>query len=227
MLELLLRNMSIYHGKKKIMSNVSTYFETGEIVMIVGPNGSGKSTILRALAGLIDYTGEVVLPEGYTDITELTGYVFQNPETQIIGSTVWEDVIFGLENIGLPKSEMEIRAKYVLELLELSELRNSDPYYLSGGQKQRLAIASILALEPEFLLLDEVTAMLDKNGKSEVLDAIIRLREMGKGVILATHELNLFLPIADRCIYLHNGSIVFDGEPIDGVELYRDMVKSN
>lgn len=225
-MEFYLKNLSVYHGKKRIINNISTYFETGKITMIIGPNGSGKSTILRALSGLVDFEGKVLLPDGYNDIAELTGYVFQNPETQIIGSTVWEDVIFGLENIGLSKKEMDKRGNYVLDLLELSNLRNFDPYYLSGGQKQRLAIASILALEPEFLLLDEVTAMLDKNGKREVLDAIVRLKEMGKGVILATHELDLFLPVADRCIYINRGSIVFDGEPIDGVSIYRRMIVS-
>lgn len=225
-MEFYLKNLSVYHGKKRIINNISAYFETGKITMIIGPNGSGKSTILRALSGLVDFEGKVLLPDGYNDIAELTGYVFQNPETQIIGSTVWEDVIFGLENIGLSKKEMDKRGNYVLDLLELSNLRNFDPYYLSGGQKQRLAIASILALEPEFLLLDEVTAMLDKNGKREVLDAIVRLKEMGKGVILATHELDLFLPVADRCIYINRGSIVFDGEPIDGVSIYRRMIVS-
>jgi len=225
-LEFYLKNLSVYHGKKRVINNVSTYFETGKITMIIGPNGSGKSTVLKALSGLVDFYGKVSLPDGYNDIAEITGYVFQNPETQIIGSTVWEDVIFGLENIGLSKEEMDKRGNYVLGLLELSNLRDFDPYYLSGGQKQRLAIASILALEPEFLLLDEVTAMLDKNGKREVLNAIVRLKETGKGVILATHELDLFLPVVDRCIYISGGNIVFDGEPIDGVNMYRQMVVS-
>ncbi|MEN6515466.1 MAG: ABC transporter ATP-binding protein, partial [Fervidobacterium sp.] len=147
-MEFYLKDLSVYHGKKRVINNISTYFETGKITMIIGPNGSGKSTILRALSGLVDFYGKVSLPDGYKDIAELTGYVFQNPETQIIGSTVWEDVIFGLENIGLSKEEMDKRGNYVLGLLELSNLRNFDPYYLSGGQKQRLAIASILALEP-------------------------------------------------------------------------------
>jgi len=117
---------------------------------------------------------------------------------------------------------MEIRANYVLNLLELAELKDADPYYLSGGQKQRLAIASILALQPEFLLLDEVTAMLDKNGKREVVDAVVKLKEAGKGIIIATHELNLFSPYSDRCIYIDNGAVVFDGNPSDGVKLYRE-----
>ncbi len=223
-LVLKLKNISVSYASKQILKNISTSFETGEIVMIIGANGSGKSTLLKVLAGLIDYAGEIILPEGINDVSEITGYVFQNPETQIIGSTVWEDVIFGLENIGLDKREMEIRANYVLNLLELAELKDADPYYLSGGQKQRLAIASILALQPEFLLLDEVTAMLDKNGKREVVEAVVKLKEAGKGIIIATHELNLFCSYADRCIYIDDGAIVFDGNPSDGIKLYREKV---
>lgn len=220
-MQVIVRHLSVYHSGVPVLMNISTYFETGEITMVIGPNGSGKSTLLKALAGLVKYKGEILLPEGYESVDELTGYVFQNPETQIIGSTVFEDVIFGLENIGLPPAEIERRANYVLELLELSNLRDSDPYYLSGGQKQRLAIASILALEPMFLLLDEVTAMLDKNGKREVLEAIVRLKNLNKGIVVATHELDLFSQIADRCIYIRDGRIVFDGQPADGIEMYK------
>ncbi|ODN29793.1 energy-coupling factor ABC transporter ATP-binding protein [Fervidobacterium thailandense] len=220
-MQLIVRHLSVYHNGVAVLTNVSTYFETGEITMVIGPNGSGKSTLLKALAGLVKYEGEIILPDGYEAVDELTGYVFQNPETQIIGSTVFEDVIFGLENIGLAPTEIEKRANYVLELLELSNLRDSDPYYLSGGQKQRLAIASILALEPEFLLLDEVTAMLDKSGKREVLEAIVRLKNLNKGIVVATHELDLFSQIADRCIYIRDGRIVFDGQPADGIEMYK------
>jgi len=221
-----IKNLNVSHSGRHVLRNISTSFETGEIVMIIGENGSGKSTLLKTLAGLIDFDGEIILPDGYSDLSELTGYVFQNPETQIIGSTVWEDVIFGLENIGLSKEEMEERANYVLKLLELDELKFFDPYYLSGGQKQRLAIASILALQPEFLLLDEVTAMLDKNGKREVVQAIVKLKEMGKGVLVATHEVNLFLPYVDRCIYIDNGTISFDGNPQDGVKIYKERIHS-
>jgi len=216
-----LQDVSVNYSGKKVLKGITTTFETGNIVMIIGRNGSGKSTLLKVLAGLIDFAGQIIIPEKYSDISELTGYVFQNPETQIVGSTVFEDVIFGLENIGFSKTEMETRARYVLDLLELSDLKFFDPYYLSGGQKQRLAIASVLALNPEFLLLDEVTAMLDKNGKREVLNAVLKLKETNKGVIVATHELNLFLPYVDRCIYIEDGKIAFDGNPHDGAELYR------
>lgn len=223
-MELRLKHLSVVRDGREIVKDVTTYFETGTVVMLIGPNGCGKSTLLRALAGLIEFDGDLVLPEGYRSPEELTGYVFQNPETQIVGSTVFEDVVFGLENIGLSKDEMRRRAEYVLELLELSHLVDFDPYYLSGGQKQRLAIASILALEPEFLLLDEVTSMLDKRGKLEVLQAVVKLRDMNKGIVIATHELELFAPVSDRCIYLNEGRIQLDGSPEDVVDAYKKDV---
>lgn len=226
MLEIILRNVTVSFSNKVILNSISTYFKSREAILVMGPNGSGKSTLLKVLAGIVDYSGEIEVSDGNLEVSDLTGYVFQNPETQIIGSTVWEDVIFGLENIGLSKDEMEERANYVLELLELSHLRNYDPYYLSGGQKQRLAIASMLALEPEFLLLDEVTAMLDKNGKKEVLLAVEKLKGLGKGIIIATHELNLFAPVCDRCIFIEDGRIIFEGDVQDGIKLYKESAKN-
>jgi energy-coupling factor transport system ATP-binding protein len=223
--EIRLRNITFSSNNKSILKGISTTFVSGEVVMVIGSNGSGKSTLLKILSGIVEPTsGDIVIPNGYDNISLLTGYVFQNPETQIIGSTVWEDVIFGLENIGLNKEEINEKANYVLELLELSHLKNYDPYYLSGGQKQRLAIASILALEPEFLLLDEVTAMVDKNGKKEVLNAIFKLKEAGKGIVVATHELNLFSQISDRCLVIDKGKIIFDGDVYDGIKLYKERV---
>ncbi|MEN3043291.1 MAG: ABC transporter ATP-binding protein [Fervidobacterium sp.] len=225
-MEIILRNVTVSFYNRIILNSISTYFKSEEVVLIIGPNGSGKSTLLKVLAGIVEYSGSILVSADGNDLSTLTGYVFQNPETQIIGSTVWEDVIFGLENIGLSKDEMEKRAHYVLELLELDHLRQYDPYYLSGGQKQRLAIASVLALEPEFLLLDEVTAMLDKNGKREVLMAIEKLKSIGKGIVVATHELNLYAPICDRCIFMEDGKILFEGDVKDGIRLYKESAKN-
>lgn len=219
--ELKVEHLFVSKDGRYVLRDVSTSFETGSVVMVIGPNGSGKSTFLRALAGLVEYQGEITVSDVEGNVEESTGYVFQNPETQIVGSTVFEDVIFGLENIGLGKEEMERRAEYVLRLLELWDLRYFDPYYLSGGQKQRLAIASVLALQPKFLLLDEVTAMLDKAGKREVLEAVVKLRDSGNGVVVATHELELFASVADRALYLNDGVIKLDGAPEEVIQEYR------
>lgn len=219
--ELNVKHLFVSKDGRYVLRDVSTSFETGSVVMVIGPNGSGKSTFLRALAGLVEYQGEITVSDVEGNVEESTGYVFQNPETQIVGSTVFEDVIFGLENIGLGKEEMERRAEYVLRLLELWDLRYFDPYYLSGGQKQRLAIASVLALQPKFLLLDEVTAMLDRAGKREVLEAVVKLRDSGNGVVVATHELELFASVADRALYLNDGVIKLDGAPEEVIQEYR------
>ncbi len=220
-MKITLKNVSAKNQGQQVLSNITLSFETGKVYMLIGPNGSGKSTLLKIISGLFPYEGEI---HSDKDIRELTGYVFQNPETQIIGSTVFEDIVFGLENIGLTKEEIDKKTNYVLELLELSHLKDFDPFYLSGGQKQRLAIASILAMEPDFLLLDEVTAMLDQRGKKEVCQAINKIVDQGKGVIIATHELERFVNLADECIYIKDGRVVFAGNPRDGVNLYKNEV---
>ncbi len=220
-MKITLKNVSAKNQWREVLKNINLSFETGKVYMLIGPNGSGKSTLLKIIAGLFPYGGEIISDK---DIREITGYVFQNPETQIIGSTVFEDIIFGLENIGLSKEEINKRANYVLELLELSHLKDFDPFYLSGGQKQRLAIASILSMEPDFLLLDEVTSMLDQKGKKEVCQAINKIVDQGKGVIVATHELERFVNLADECIYIKDGRVVFVGNPRDGVNLYKNEV---
>lgn len=179
--------------------------------MLLGRNGSGKSTFLKSLAGLQKYNGMVYTSEDKDPYLE-TGYVFQNPETQIIGSTVWEDVIFGLENIGLPRDEIKQRAEKALKIVGLYKLKDIDPLNLSGGQKQKLAIASILSMEPSFLLLDEPTAMLDKHDRKIIKNLIGELKKLDIGIIIATHHADLFLDISDRIIFLHNGKIIFDGK---------------
>lgn len=179
--------------------------------MLLGRNGSGKSTFLKSLAGLQKYNGMVYTSEDKDPYLE-TGYVFQNPETQIIGSTVWEDVIFGLENIGLQRDEIKQRAEKALKIVGLYKLKDIDPLNLSGGQKQKLAIASILSMEPSFLLLDEPTAMLDKHDRKIIKNLIGELKKLDIGIIIATHHADLFLDISDRIIFLHNGKIIFDGK---------------
>lgn len=150
----------------------------------------------------------------------VTGYVFQNPETQILGSTVWEDVIFGLENIGLNREEIESRANEVLNITGLYNMKNADPYSLSGGQKQKLAIASILAMRPKFLLLDEPTAMLDKDDRKIIKELIKDLKKMEIGIILATHHPDIFYDISDRVICMENGNIKVDSRMI--IETIKD-----
>lgn len=202
-----------------IIDRISISFKTNEIVLLLGRNGSGKSTFLKALASLQKYSGKIYTSEGKDPYLE-TGYVFQNPETQIIGSTVWEDVIFGLENIGLPRDEIKKRAEKALKIVGLYKLKDIDPLNLSGGQKQKLAIASILSMEPSFLLLDEPTAMLDKHDRKIIKNLIEELKKLNIGIIIATHHADLFLDITDRILFLSNGKIIFDGK----INNYFDLV---
>ncbi len=153
-----------------------------------------------------------------------TGYVFQNPETQIVGSTVWEDVIFGLENIGLKREEIEKRALETLKTTGLLDYKDFDPYSLSGGQKQKLAISSILAMRPKFLLLDEPTAMLDKYDRMIIKRLIEQLKKTGIGIILATHHVEIFYDIADRVILMKDGLVKYDGAALEKIlrEYYEE-----
>ncbi|MDK2886350.1 MAG: energy-coupling factor transport system ATP-binding protein [Thermosipho sp. (in: thermotogales)] len=167
-----------------------------------------------------NYSGKIFTSNG-EDPYLVTGYVFQNPETQIIGSTVWEDVIFGLENIGLNRQEIKKRAEKALKIVGLYNIKDTDPLNLSGGQKQKLAIASILSMEPSFLLLDEPTAMLDKHDRKIIKNLIHELKKLDIGIIIATHHVDLFLEISDRIIFLSNGKIIFDGK----INNYLDFVR--
>jgi len=207
------------------LSRVDLSLSEGETVCLVGPNGSGKSTLLKIIAGLLSPSEGAVLLDGRTVTREglrsLVGYVFQNPENQIVGSTVIEDVVFGLENLGIPRKEMLRRANRVLECVKLHGLENRAPGTLSGGQKQRLALASILAMEPRFLALDEPTSMIDLKGKSEVLLILEELKRSGHGIVLATHDPGE-MSLCDRIILLDEGEIVANiEEPGPWIEPYE------
>lgn len=211
------------------LDGVSFTAEPGEFVGIVGPNLSGKSTLCHALIGLVPHFykgaigGRVVvagLDVHQTPVAEMSrrvGLVFQNPFTQITGAklTVYEEVAFGLEYTGAPREEMAPRIEEALRLLGLWELRDRSPFALSGGQMQRLAIASVLAMRPQVLVLDEPTSQLDPAGTREVFDAAATLCRQGITVIMAEHKIELLAEHADRLLVLHQGRLVADGTPRD------------
>ena len=176
--------------------------------LLLGRNGSGKTSLLKIIAGLLEQNeGKIYFNGERTERKERLekcGYVFQNPQTQVIGMTVEEDVAFGLENIRIDREEMKKRVEKVLKEVGLWELREFDPSLLSGGQLQRLAIASIIALDPVVLLLDEPISMLDPDGAIEVVEVIRKVSE-GRIVIIATHDVELF-DFADSVLYL-SGSL--------------------
>ncbi|RKX48605.1 MAG: ABC transporter ATP-binding protein [Thermotoga sp.] len=198
-----------------VLKDVSLEFENGKMYLILGENGSGKSTFLKIMSGILRPSkGEILIDdEPVKDVWELrkrVGYVFQVPSSQIVGSTVEEDVAFALENMGLPRSKMVERVEWALSVVGLSDFKKEDPLNLSGGQKQRLAIASILAMSPDFLALDEPTSMLDPESKKEIMEVIKHLKKEGKGIILVTHDLE-YVEGIDEAILLENGNVSFEG----------------
>ena len=203
------------------LSGVDFAVGKGEFVAILGRNGSGKSTLAKLMnALLVPASGDVFVNGVNTrdssmlwEIRKSVGMIFQNPDNQIIASTVEDDVAFGLENLGVPRGEMEERISEALAVVGLSEKRKKEPHYLSGGQKQRLAIAGILAMRPSCIVFDESTAMLDPKGRKRIIDIIKKLnREEGITIVLITHHMDETVS-CDRIFLMDKGRIISSGTP--------------
>ncbi len=195
--------------------------ERGQFAAVLGHNGSGKSTLAKHMnAILVPDEGQVLIDGTDTadearllDVRRRVGMVFQNPDNQIIANVVEDDVAFAPENLGVPPEEIRERVDTALRQVGMYDLREHAPHLLSGGQKQRVAIAGILAMQPEIIVLDEPTAMLDPQGRQEVISTVTRLcREEGMTVVLITHHMDECIN-ADRLIVMSNGHIVADGTP--------------
>ena len=207
---------------------VNLTIEDGSFVCICGENGSGKSTLAKLMNGLLQPTSGVVTVDGKTTSTEeenelfairqKVGMVFQNPDNQMVASIIEDEIAFGPENLGVPRDEIGERIAYVLEAVGMTEYRHQTPYKLSGGQKQRIAIAAVLAMRPEVLVLDESTAMLDPKGRAEVMKVARELNEQGITIVLITHFMEEATH-ADRVIVMKEGAVVMDGTP---EEIFRD-----
>ena len=209
------------------LKNISMQVNEGEFVAVVGPNGAGKSTLCYALAGFVPhfFKGELtgtVFVDG-KDLLKSTlnewvlnvGLAFQNPFNQISGAkyTVFEELAFGLENIGVPRDEMVSRVEEAMKLTGISDLADRSPYSLSGGQQQRVALTSILVMQPKILVLDEPTSQMDPIGTREVFGVIRTLAEKGMTVILVEHKVEWIAEFADRVIALHEGQILLEDTP--------------
>lgn len=206
---------------KNAVDGVSLDIKKGEFVALLGHNGCGKSTIAKHLnAMLLPDSGRVLIDGDDTsdeektyDIRKKVGLVLQNPDNQLVASIVEEDVAFGPENIGIPPQEIRERVDYALKAVGMYEYREHAPYKLSGGQKQRVAIAGILAMLPECIVLDEPTAMLDPNGRDEVLSTLLKLnKEKNITVVLITHYMDEAV-LADRVVVMDSGKILTQGTP--------------
>lgn len=209
-------------GKEiKVLENLNLTIEKGSFVAILGHNGSGKSTIAKLTNGILfAKNGEVIVDgqiakedESIFEIRKKIGMVFQNPDNQIVSSIVEEDVAFGVENLGIPSDECRKRVDEALKTVGMYEYRTKAPSKLSGGQKQRVAVAGIIAMKPDCIVLDEPTAMLDPSGRREVLETIKKLnREEGITIVLITHYMDEAVQ-ADRVIVIDNGRIKMDDTP--------------
>ena len=201
--------------------HVTLEVERGSFVAVLGHNGSGKSTLAKLMNALFLPTEGRVLVCGMDTLTEEkvwnirrhAGMVFQNPDNQIVANVVREDVAFGLENLGVPQDEMVRRVEAALSAVRMSEFAETAPHMLSGGQKQRVAIAGALAMEPELIIMDEATAMLDPSGRAEVLATVRKLnREKGMTVVWITHFMEE-AAVADRLVVMNDGSVAMEGTP--------------
>ena len=221
--------------QSEILSDVSFTVNDGEMLVITGPNGGGKSTLAKHINALLLPSEGTVFVDGMDtreeghlwDVRQTAGMVFQNPDNQIIGTVVEEDVGFGPENLGVPTEDIWKRVEESLKAVGMLEYRHHSPNKLSGGQKQRVAIAGVVAMEPKCIVLDEPTAMLDPSGRKEVLRTLKKLREKKKvTVILITHYMEEVID-ADKIYVMDHGHVVMEGTPreifsqVDTLKKYR------
>jgi len=210
--------------EKHALKDINLKIEKGEFIGLIGHTGSGKSTLIQHMNGLIKatsgriyYNGEDIYEKNYDmrSLRSKVGLVFQYPEHQLFETTVYKDVNFGPKNLGIDKLEADIRTYEALKMVGIGEdLLDASPFELSGGQKRRVAIAGILAMKPEVLVLDEPTAGLDPRGRDEILDQIASLHEeSGITVILVTHSMEDVANYVDRILVMNRGSLVMDHEP--------------
>lgn len=229
-----LSNVSFQYDSQEryALQNVSYEVYEGEWLAIVGHNGSGKSTMAKLLNGLqfpkegsITVCGLSLNEETVWDIRRQIGMVFQNPDNQFVGTTVQDDVAFGLENNGIPPAEMVRRVEESLSKVKMEQFLDQEPHHLSGGQKQRVAIAGILALRPAIIILDEATSMLDPRGRDEVLETVRKLKEETEMTVISiTHDLEEASK-ADRMIVMNKGQLYREGTPEEIFKLDEELIQ--
>jgi cobalt/nickel transport system ATP-binding protein len=215
------------------LDGLSLRIEAGKRVALLGANGSGKSTLLRLLDGLyfaesghVSFQGNALDARRFDndtfafDFRRRVQLVFQNPDVQLFSPTVFDEIAFGPLQLRWPREEIVRRVAEMLDVLEITHLKNRPPHRLSGGEKKRVALASVLVLDPEVLLLDEPTAALDPKSQSQIIDLLIGWGNGSKTVITATHDLGLVEDIADHCFIFQSGKVVAEGDP---AALLRDQ----
>ena len=211
---------------KQVLKNINIEIKKGEFWAVIGKNGSGKTTFCNMLRRFVpdfykgELKGKITLEDkelkdySQKELVQKIGFVFQNPFTQISGvkDTVFEEIAYGLENLGLDKGEIISRVEKILKLLEIEKLRDRNPYDLSGGQKQRVALASIIAMDPDILVIDEPTSQLDPKGTEDIFKIINLMANEGKTIILVEHKLELIAEYAENILVLDEGEIILSGK---------------
>ena len=212
--------------EKQALKNINIEIKKGEFWAVIGKNGSGKTTFCNMLRRFVpdfykgELTGKITLEDkelkdySQKELVQKIGFVFQNPFTQISGvkDTVFEEIAYGLENLGLDKGEIISKVEKILKLLEIEKLRDRNPYDLSGGQKQRVALASIIAMDPDILVIDEPTSQLDPKGTEDIFKIINLMANEGKTIILVEHKLELIAEYAENILVLDEGEIILSGK---------------
>ena len=224
MSKLEIKNLSFsYDGSNKVIDDISFSVEKGTFVSVLGHNGSGKSTLAKLIVGLLDKAGgqiffndDEITEKNLKDLQTKTSLIFQNPDNQFIGSTVEDDIAFGLENRCFPHDQMQAEIERFADSVNMLDHLKKEPINLSGGQKQRIALAGALILRPEILILDEATSMLDPKGKSTVRKVIDRIHKENKEltIISITHDIDEAL-LSDKVLILSKGKLVKEGKPQD------------
>jgi biotin transport system ATP-binding protein len=208
------------------LKDVDLLISRGEFLLICGPNGSGKTTLLRALGGLLKPTSGSIRFNGLDplqhsrEIRTMMGLVFQDPDSQILGETVREDVAFGPENLGLSPTEVNDRVDWALHKMGIENLAEKPCYLLSGGEKKRVALAGVMAMKPQVILFDEPFANLDFQGIREIITYMVQLHREGQTLIVTTHDVEKVGPLVDRIAVLQGGEIKLSGKPED---LFKDL----
>ena len=218
--ENLIHSYAFEGSRQRSLDGLSLTVEQGEFLAILGHNGCGKTTLARHINALLELQGgELTVASldagnraNVWKIREKAGMVFQNPDNQFVSSVIEEDLAFGPRNFGVPEEEIPARVRAALAAVGMSGFEKRSPHLLSGGQKQRIAIAGVLAVEPDIMIFDEVTAMLDPEGRRDVLDTIGRLHEAGKTVLMISHYIEEAVN-ADRVALIHDGKLLAVGTP--------------
>ena len=220
----------------RALNHINLTIPDGQFIGLIGHTGSGKSTLIQHLNGLVKategdilYNGQSIYAEGFSmkSLRSKVGLVFQYPEHQLFETDVFTDVCFGPKNLGLDEQTIHSRAREALDLVGLDASYDKiSPFELSGGQKRRVAIAGVLAMKPDVLILDEPTAGLDPRGRDEILDQVAKLhREQGMTVVLVSHSMEDVARYVDRIIVMNHGSVAFDGVPKEVFRQYRELEK--